>query len=56
MNFSYLLGFGLVSGVVKVPLVSSLFLARKSTRNNGGGMGSQIGHVTSRRGKTFTCT
>ena len=32
MNFTYMLGFGLVSGVVKVFPVSSLSLARRSTR------------------------
>ena len=32
MNFTYLLGFGLLSGVVEVFLVNSLSLARKSTR------------------------
>ena len=32
MNVTYMLGFGLVSGVVKVFPVSSLSLARKSTR------------------------
>ena len=32
MNFTYTLGFGLVSGVVKVFPVGSLSLARKSTR------------------------
>ena len=34
MNFTYVLGFGLVSGVVKVFPVSSLSLARKSTMHD----------------------
>ena len=35
MNFTYMLGFGVVSGVVKVFPVSSLSLARKSSRKKG---------------------
>ena len=56
MNFTYMLGFGLVSGVVKVFPVSSLSLARKTTMSTStmrpdDEMGSQIGRVTSRPGE-----
>ena len=59
MNFTfYVLGFGLVSGVAKVFPVSSVSLARKSssTTRPDDEMGSQIGHVTSRRGQDMYTT
>ena len=53
MNFTFMLGFGLVSGVVKVFPVSSLSLVRNrpGTTRLDDEMGSQIGRVTSHRGK-----
>ena len=52
-----MLGFGLISGVVKVFLVSALSLARNrpGTTRPDDEMGSQIGHVNSPRACTSTC-
>ena len=57
----YTFGFGLGSGVVKVFLVNSLYLARKSTRNNApwwrNGISNWSRDLSSRRKTcTVTCT